>query len=248
MTPYYAEPGITIYCADCRDVLPQIWGASLLLTDPPYGISYRSNHNSGWRDPAHVRWARSENFPGIVGDDAPLDPSHLYQAAPLAAIFGGNYCAPALGPSRCWLVWDKRVDTAPDNQSDCELIWTNFNAPCRIYRHLWRGIIRAGEENVSISVKLHPHQKPIGLLQWIIRQSGIARGPVLDPYCGSGSTLVAARRLGFEAVGIEIERKYCDIAIDRLRREILPLEPGATPIPVRYPKRTMTSPRDKRTL
>jgi site-specific DNA-methyltransferase (adenine-specific) len=222
MKPYYedARSGIAIYHGDCRDVIPSLWGASLLLTDPPYGISYRSNHNSGWRDPVRVKWARDENFPGIVGDDKPLDPSHLETTAPLAAVFGGNYCAPALGASRCWLVWDKRVDTTPDNQSDCELIWTNFDLPCRIYRHLWRGIIRAGEENVSVSEKLHPHQKPIGLLRWVIRQSGIARGPVLDPYCGSGSTLVASVREGFPAVGIEIEERYCEIAAKRLSQEV----------------------------
>lgn len=226
MKPYYESGGVTLYHGDCRDILPGTWGASLLLTDPPYGISYRSNHNSGWRDPVRVKWARDENFPGIIGDDTPLDPTHLQNAAPLAAIFGGNYCAAALGPSRCWLVWDKRVETTPDNQSDCELIWTNFNLPCRIYRHLWRGIIRAGEENVSISEKLHPHQKPIGLLRWIIGYSGIDRGPVLDPYCGSGSTLIAAARLGFPSIGIEIDEAYCEVAAKRLAAEVATEQPA----------------------
>ena len=223
MKPYYEEPGIQIYCCDCREILPELWGASLLLTDPPYGISYRSTHNSGWRDPIRVKWARRENFPGIVGDDSPLDPSHLYHVAPLAAIFGGNYCASTLGPSRCWLVWDKRCDTGSDNQSDCELVWTNFDLPSRIYRHLWRGIIREGEENVSISEKLHPHQKPLGLLRWIVKYSGITRGPVIDPYCGSGSTMAACRQLGLPSIGIEIEERYCEIAANRLRQSVLPL-------------------------
>jgi site-specific DNA-methyltransferase (adenine-specific) len=217
MKPYFEENGITIYHGDCRAVLPELsFGPSLLLTDPPYGISYRSNHNSGWRDPLRVRWARDENFPGIAGDDAPLDPSHLERIAPLAAIFGANYCAPALGPARCWLVWDKRCDTTPDNQSDCELVWTNFDSPSRIYRHLWRGIIRAGEENVSITEKLHPHQKPLGLLRFIIRYSAINRGPIVDPYSGSGSTLLAAQQCGFPAIGIEIEERYCEVAAKRL--------------------------------
>lgn len=216
---YYERRGITIFHGDCREILPSIWGASLLLTDPPYGINYRSNHNSGWRDPVRVKWARNENFPGIIGDDKALDPDHLSGFAPLAAIFGANYCADKLPPSRCWLVWDKRVETTPDNQSDCELIWTNWDLPSRIYRHLWRGIIRAGEENVSVSEKLHPHQKPLGLLRWIIRQSGIDRGPILDPYCGSGSTLLAALQCGFGAIGIEIDEKYCEIAARRLDQE-----------------------------
>lgn len=223
MKPYFEEDGITIYCGDCREILPSLPSAGLLLTDPPYGIKYRSNHNSGWRRGTdQAKWSRNENFPGIVGDDKPLDPEHLDSCAPLVAVFGGNYCAPSLGPSRCWLVWDKRVDTGSDNQSDCELIWTNFDMPCRIYRHLWRGIIRAGEENVARAEKLHPHQKPIGLLSWIIRLSGIESGTVIDPYCGSGSTLVAAKRMGLKAVGVEIDEHYAEIAAKRLSQSVLP--------------------------
>lgn len=231
MKPYYEHAGIRIYHGDCREVLPELWGASLLLTDPPYGISYRSTHNSGWRDRTRVKWCRTENFPGIQGDDAPLDPSHFDGKASLAAIFGGNYCAAALGPSRCWLVWDKRVDTTPDNQSDCELIWTNFDLPSRIYRHLWRGIIRAGEENVSLTEKLHPHQKPVGLLRWIIRYSAVDRGPVLDPYCGSGSSLLAAQREGMSSIGIEIEERYCEIAAKRLSQEVFDWQSEASQSP-----------------
>jgi DNA modification methylase len=52
LKPYFESSGVTIYNGDCREILPDLsFGASLLLTDPPYGISYRSNHNSGWRDP-----------------------------------------------------------------------------------------------------------------------------------------------------------------------------------------------------
>lgn len=226
MQPYYDEGGVTIYHGDCREVLPGLWGASLVLTDPPYGINYRSNHNSGWRDHERFwhseKWRRYENFPGIVGDDKPLDPEHLF-VAPRVAIFGGNYCADNLPPSRCWVVWDKKVDTTPDNQADCEMVWTNLDAPSRIYRHLWRGIIRAGEENVALSEKLHPHQKPVGLLKFIISYSGVGRGPILDPYCGSGSTLVAAAKLNYPAIGIEIEEKYCEIAANRLRQGVLDL-------------------------
>jgi site-specific DNA-methyltransferase (adenine-specific)/modification methylase len=219
LQPYYQDDFVTLYHGDCEEIISELpFGASLLLTDPPYGISYESNHNSGWKDPVHVRWRKHENFPGIIGDDKALDPQHLYFLAPLAAIFGGNYCAPALGASRCWIVWDKRVETTPDNQSDCEMVWTNFDRSSRIYRHLWRGLIRAGEENVSISGKLHPHQKPLGLLRFIIRYSGINSGYVVDPYCGSGSTLLAAKQLGFPSIGVEIDEHYCEVAAKRLQQ------------------------------
>ncbi len=74
MKPYYEADGVTIYHGDCREILPQIPHADLVLTDPPYGISYRSNHNSSRRG-KWAKWVRHENLPGIVGDDAPLDPA-----------------------------------------------------------------------------------------------------------------------------------------------------------------------------
>lgn len=219
MKPYYEHGGITIYHGDCREVVPQLDPAALLLTDPPYGISYRSHHNSSRRG-KWAKWVRYENMPGIVGDDAALDPEFLFGSAPLAAIFGGNYCADELPPSRCWLIWDKRDGIGPNNQADAELVWTNFDKPARIYRHLWSGLLRAGRENVSREPKFHPHQKPIALLTWIIKYSG-AEGLVLDPYAGSGSTLFAAKLSGHPAIGIEIEEKYCEIAAKRLSQEVL---------------------------
>ncbi len=221
MKPYYEHAGITIYHGDCREILPTLQPAALLLTDPPYGIGYRSNHNSGRRG-KWAKWIRYENMPGIIGDDAALEPEFLFDAAPLAAIFGGNYCADKLPASRCWLVWDKRDGIGPNNQADAELVWTNFGKVSRIYRHLWSGLLRAGRENVALAPKFHPHQKPIALLSWIICYSEVA-GPVLDPYAGSGSTLVAAKYNGLPAVGIEIEERYCEIAAQRLSQEVLEL-------------------------
>lgn len=220
MKPYFAQSGITLYHGDCREILPQLPAPpepSLIFTDPPYGINYRSTHNSGWRrngDPS--KWRRERDFPGIIGDDETPDISHLRRARRLA-IFGAVYFAHQLPVSRCWIVWDKTDGKTPSNQADCEFVWTSLDKPARVFRHLWRGIIRAGEENVRLSPKLHPHQKPLALCRFVIGYAGLPRGStVVDPYCGSGSILLAAAQLGHRAIGIEIDRRYCEVAAARL--------------------------------
>jgi len=235
MKPYYQDDYCTIYHGDCREILPDIPDVDLVLTDPPYGINYRSHHNSSRRG-KFAKWIKYDNFPGIIGDDKPFDPSaflgypSLYPEDTTWMIFGGNYCANHLPPSGCWITWDKRTSggekarsgVGPNNQADCELIWTNLQKPSRVFRHLWSGIIRDGEANVARSPKLHPNQKPVEFMRWLIEFSD-TKGTIVDFYLGSGSTLRAAKDLQRKAIGIEIEEKYCEIAAKRLAQEVLAL-------------------------
>lgn len=126
-----------------------------------------------------------------------------------AIIFGGNYYR--LDPTRCWLVWDKH--NGNNDCPACELAWTNLNKGVRMIEHLWSGAIRAGKE-----IKRHPHQKPLRVIQWAMEQANMyAFSSVLDPFAGSGTTLVAAKMKGYKSTGIEIEQKYCDIIVRRLK-------------------------------
>lgn len=222
MTPYYQDDYVTIFHGDCYKITPILENIGMILTDPPYGINYRSNHNSSRRG-KWAKWVRYDNLPGIIGDDKPIDPS-LFLTFNKVVLFGGNYIADKLPPSRCWIVWDKRDGISQNNQADCEMAWTNLDKPSRIFRHLWSGLLRAGEENISISEKLHPHQKPLALMRYIITYSGISKDSIiLDPFCGSGSTLRAAKDLGFKCIGVEIEEKYCEISAHRCSQEVLNL-------------------------
>lgn len=232
--PFYVRKGVVIYCARWQDVYSSLdqSGATVVLSDVPYGIKYRSNHNSGRKasEWLKVEWIPDHNFDPIEGDDQPFDPAPLL-CARTVMLFGANYYASRLPDSRCWITWDKREHVAPDDAADCEYIWTNLDKPSRIYRHLWRGLVRRGEENVSRQPKYHPHQKPVALLRWLLEYADVSTDDIIiDPYMGSGSTLVAARRLGLRAIGVEIDPGYCAAAVKRLKQpEIAPLV-DATPV------------------
>jgi site-specific DNA-methyltransferase (adenine-specific)/modification methylase len=219
--PYYEHAGVKIYHGDSREIIPLLDPVDLCLTDPMYG----NNHDpDGHRRHRH-KWVPSRKFQDIATDKKPFYPAHLLLSSSFKKIiiFGANHFSSRLPDASCWLVWDKREGTTPDNQSDCELAWTNLPGPARLYHHLWRGICRRGEENIaSLGARIHPYQKPVSLMTWCILQAEPVES-IIDPYMGSGTSLLAAKRLGKRAIGIDIERWCCDQAIERLSQEILPL-------------------------
>ena len=144
-------------------------------------------------------------------------------------LFGGNYFADRLPTASGWIVWDKMRPEDLD-QATAELAWTNFVKGVRVFRFLWNGMIRASDEMLQ-----HPTQKPVALMTWILSLRWTPPGTVLDPFMGSGTTLVAAKQLGRRAIGIEIEEKYCEIAIERLRQRSL-FPPDELDIPLNTPE------------
>lgn len=207
--PYYDCDGITIYHGDCREILPHLPKVDLVLTDPPYGIGIKGKVGGGKLAPVtdygdFNKW-----------DEKPIEDwlrLLIVSKADRTIWWGGNYYP--MPPSQCWLVWDK-MNTG--NFADCELAWTNLQQSVRIKHHLWNGMIRKGSES-----RFHPTQKPLELMEWAINVS-VAGETILDPFMGSGTTLVAAKQLHRKAIGIEIEEKYCQIAIKRLSQGVLPL-------------------------
>lgn len=216
MQSYQISDVAAIYNCDCMDVSSAWLDCWAVVTDPPYGMSYKSNHNTN----GNRGFLRKDgNFSSIHGDDAPFDPSP-WMRFEFVCMFGAQFFADRLPASRGWLVWDKLAGKSPCSQSDCELAWTNSDRPVRMFTHLWRGIMRAGEENVSRSRKLHPHQKPVALIMWAIEQMKIPKDrTVVDPYMGSGTVGVACMRLGYRYIGVEIDRAHYETARDRLKRE-----------------------------
>ena len=215
---------VTLYQGDACAIAPMLQGIDALITDPPYGTNFdftqpRRSHQPLLRCsvPA-ARWAAN-----VIGDEQPFDPTP-WLGYPQVILWGANHYASRLPDSTAWLIWDKRGGMTSDAFSDVELAWTNLRSPARLFTHLWRGIIRAGEANVSRRGKLHPAEKPVELLQWCIAKT---TGTVLDPYMGSGSTGEACLRLGRSFIGIEIDKKFFAIACQRLAEasQQLPLIP-----------------------
>ena len=218
--PYYEHNGIVIFNCDCREILPTLGPVDLVLTDPPYGVNANTRTAStGRHNGGSFGLSGSRDYPPVFGDDSHFDPAHLIGSGK-CILWGANHYG-ALPAASKWLVWDKRCGGTPDDNADCELAWTNLRGPARIHRQVWRGFFREGAENAAkCGAKLHPTQKPIALMKWCIGLAGAVQS-VIDPYMGSGTTLEAAKALGLQAIGIEIEEAYAEIAAKRLSQEVL---------------------------
>ena len=234
---FHEEPGITLYCGDCRIILPLLrcpntsycleacdgrcgLESAAVVTDPPYGVSaVRPDGKMGGTSRDIKRWRGQINptYAPIFGDDKPIDPSPLLAFGRRHIIWGGNYIADRLPPSPAWLVWYKRINGQANDFADCELAWTDLEMPARVFQHLWMGMLRDSERGVHD----HPTQKPTALISWCL--SFVPDGVIIDPYAGSGTTLEAAKSLNRRAIGIEISPDYCEIAVKRLRQEVLAL-------------------------
>ena len=220
-TPYYEHGGITIYHGDCREILPTLAKADLVLTDPPYGVAKHLPHTTFGRDENRSRSkaCAATDWGRLHWDEEPPSDETLMRIVAKgrhAIIFGGNYFA--LPPSPCWLVWDK--DNSGDF-ADCELAWTNIPAAVRKFRWRWNGMLQehGGKHKEH---RHHPTQKPLAVMKWCIERVPGDPQTILDPFMGSGTTLRAAKDLGRKAIGIEIEERYCEIAAKRLAQEVLP--------------------------
>lgn len=212
MTPYYEHGGITIYHGDCLEVLPYLVADALIL-DPPYGISYRGG---GGGSTIHTKSHRRQER--VRGDDKPFDPKPFLMFKHVA-LFGAQHYYDKLPSGGTLHVWDKRGDYKPVHTADFDTVWINRKEAGRIHRCVWRGICREVEYHDRID---HPTQKPVSVMEWVIGMFPVSR--ICDPFMGSGTTLVAAKRIGSRAIGIEIEERYCEIAAKRLAQEVLPLE------------------------
>ncbi len=202
--------GVTLYQGDMLDILPTLGEFDACVTDPPYGIGYdKTAANNSGRKPGQCA-ATKRTYEATGWDDETPDAACfklITSHCKHVVIFGGNYFD--LPPSRCWLVWDKKVN---GDFADCELAWTNLDKPVRRIEWMWNGMLRKGQEERFD----HPTQKPVGVMSWCIDQLPAEVGTILDPFMGSGTTGVAAVKRAKAFYGIEREPKYFDIACRRI--------------------------------
>lgn len=231
MRPYYEHAGITIYHADCRDILgamePGTFG--LILTDPPYNVGKSYGQHDDALDPAvYQTWLQSVFtaaapltsdglvfFPGVVNIwTAP----QLIAGAPdlrMVRLLGWHRKEYAgdlwtAGPPLCWepIVWASRA-AAP--------YWR------RQFGSQGRDFLVVNAVHGNPLRQLHPCPKPLPVMNWLINLLAPEGTAVLDPFMGTGTTLLAAKNYGYAATGIELEERYCEIAARRLQQEVLPL-------------------------
>jgi len=163
-----------------------------LLTDPPYGI----NANKQTLGTGKKQFHRGENWDTKIPDFY-----YVLQFVDKAIIWGGNYFADKLPVNNDWLCWHKKNDGL--SFSEFELAWTNLGKNCRMLSHHWGG-----------EIKEHPTMKPLKLMEWCINY--LDNKPILDIFCGSGSTMVAAHQLKSKCYGMELDPKYCQVIVDRM--------------------------------
>jgi site-specific DNA-methyltransferase (adenine-specific) len=214
LEPYYADDLVAIYHGDARDIAPVVCPPQpnvLLVADPPYGARYDTTKARGTMY-AKRDWVR------LSGEHAPFDPTWLL-SYPRVVIFGANHFSDRLPASPTWFIWDKRENHGTVDFADCEMAWANTGGPARLFHHYWMGGVTKSER----SRKLHPTQKPVALMTWLLSWVSRPDDVVLDPYMGSGPTLRAAKSLNRRAIGIEIEERYCEIAARRCSQEVLGL-------------------------
>lgn len=189
-----------------------------MLTDPPYGVKAveSGGHNDGKK--ARSQMHRDNKYAPIIGDDT-TDTAKANYSVALALtknqiIFGGNYFTDFLPPSRCWIVWDKKVAESM-NFAAGELAWTSFDRNLKIYGFMWSGMRRQGDRSIELKKRLHPTQKPVGLLAEILKDFSEKGDTVLDCFGGSGSTLIACEQLNRKCYICEMDAHYCDVILQR---------------------------------
>jgi site-specific DNA-methyltransferase (adenine-specific) len=217
-----------LHQGDCMDVLPTLTGVDAVVTDPPYGMNNDCNYTRFSMGP-HGK-ASSRKYASVIGDDRPFDPSPWLKY-PNVILWGYNHFAERL-PVGTLLVWIKKLDGGFGTfLSDAEVAWQKggHGVYCQ------RDTSLLAETNN----RLHPTQKPIGIMRWCIERVTKPGDTVLDPYMGSGTTGVAAIQAGRNFIGIELDPTYYAIAERRIANAQPPLFVADAPIALPVEQATM---------
>jgi DNA modification methylase len=204
--------GQRLILGDCLAVMPLLGRFDAVVTDPPYGIDYG---NAGGFSAAHgwashkgaAEWDKERPSPQVFDSILSYSKDQI--------IWGGNYFADLLPPSMGWLAWDKAQRGF--SLADFEMAWTSRKMAARIFtygRGNESGFAPKSRES-DWARGVHPTQKPVALMEWCLGFLPNAQ-TILDPFMGSGTTLVACQRLGRQGIGIELDPDYFDIACRRV--------------------------------
>ena len=194
--------------------------ADMVFTDPPYGIDVVQGKKIGgdktFGKVGVGNIVKSNTYSSIIGDETTDTAKANYEIVKKLSnnqiIFGGNYFTDFLAPSKCWCVWDKQNT---GNFADVELAWTSFDKGAKLYHYLWNGLVREGSRDLELTKRVHPTQKPVGMIINILNDFSRENGSILDCFGGSGSTLIACEQLNRKCYMMELDPHYIDVIIQR---------------------------------
>lgn len=200
------KPISDVYNMDCLEYMRTIPDKTfdLCIADPPYGIGAgKMTMGNGKKK----KW-KKKDWDSSIPKEAVFD--EILRTCKNVVIWGGNYFD--LPKTKSWIVWDKGID-GDTSFADGELAWTNFNAVLRIAHIRYKGFIGADKN------RIHPTQKPIALYHWVLKNYAKNGDKIFDPFLGSGSSRIAAYKLGFDFVGCEIDEEYFRLSEERFKKE-----------------------------
>lgn len=224
LRPYYDHGGITLYCGDAKDLLPTL-RADAVVTDAPFGIGDAplAMGTMGGKRRGDNTWHDESDW------DRELDPALMplcLAAAPVVAWFGH---------------WNKRelVEQHAGMRARAEIVWAkdmHCGPPCPVARQderIWlfsasgitckRFDTSVWHESVipTWRKKLHKNEKPLALMKRLVMLLADSQQLIIDPFMGSGTTIVAAKALGVRAIGCDLSERDCETTAKRLAQEVL---------------------------
>jgi len=198
----------TLYLGDCLEILPTLPKVDAVITDPPYGMHYKSGHAT------NELWCAGRV---IAGDETTAARDFIVSAMDCPMLIFGTWKIKRPKSTKMVLVWDKGGALG---MGDLSIPWKPDHEEIYVIGKGFVGSRDSGSvlrhppvQSMAKNGRLHPTEKPVGLIEKLLRKTA---GLILDPFMGSGPTGVACANLGRKFIGIEIEPKYFDIACERI--------------------------------
>ena len=178
----------------------------LAIVDPEYGIgeNWKKDKNSSFYK--HNTTYKNKKTPSEKYFN------QLFRVSKNQIIWGGNYYTEYLKPSNHWIVWDKDRDQKKQFNSEGELAWHSFRIPLRIVKLIWNGCCVCEKR-----YGFHPHEKPVALYKWLLKNYAKPGQTIFDSHVGSGSSRIACYEMGFDFEGCELDIDYFNAQEERFK-------------------------------
>ena len=210
-----------VYNMDCMLYMRTVsdFFFDLAIVDVPYGIG-----EDGKKNASRDHKAKAKKYVPYSGNDSEAPPPEYFEELKRIShhqiIWGANHFIshlPVPADTSCWIVWDK--DNAGSDFADCELAWTSFQTAIRKIKFRWNGMLQENMKHKEI--RIHPNQKPVQLYGWLLKKYAKAGDKIFDSHVGSGTSLIAANKLGFDFWGCELDAHYFSLQEKRFMDECI---------------------------